>query len=64
MNGRKSVREILLAKALQKWCLIACHSFVDRSCPQWRARKNYRRLYEKYPEIAAKIGLHEFSAYG
>jgi hypothetical protein len=36
--------------------------FVDRSCPTWRARKNYARLCAKYPEIMKRLGLHESSA--
>jgi hypothetical protein len=63
MNARPKVREILVAKKLQRWMMIAKHPFVDRSCPTWRARKNYQRLCTRYPDIMAKLGLNQFSAY-
>jgi hypothetical protein len=63
MNARPQVREILIAKKMKRWILIAQHPFVDRSCPPSRARKNYARLCTKYPEIMRRIGLHEFSAF-
>lgn len=46
-----------------RWCRIAKYPSVDRSCPPARARKNYQRLFCRYREIAAKIGLYEWSAY-
>jgi hypothetical protein len=63
MNARPQVRQILVAKKMQRWVMIAKHSFMDRSCPPARARKNYQRLFSKYREVATRIGLHEFSAY-
>jgi hypothetical protein len=63
MHARPQVKEILISKKMQRWCLIAQHSFVDKSCPTWRARKNYQRLFYRYREIAEKIGLHEWSAF-
>jgi hypothetical protein len=35
----------------------------DPKCPPSRARKNYWRLYARYPEIAAKLGLTVLSVY-
>jgi hypothetical protein len=57
------VKEILLSKMMQKWVLIAQHPQVYPHFPPARARKNYARLFDKYPELAEKIGLHEFSAF-
>ena len=63
MHARPQVREILIAKKMRRWCLIAQHPFVDRGCPPARARKNYARLCARYPEIMQRLGLHEFSAF-
>ncbi len=63
MHARPQVREILIGKKMQRWLMIAKHPFMDRSCPTWRARKNYQRLFYRYREIAEKIGLHEWSAF-
>jgi hypothetical protein len=43
--------------------MIAKHSFMDRSCPTWRARKNQQRLFYRHREIAEKIGPHERSVF-
>jgi hypothetical protein len=63
MHARPQVQEILIRKKMQRWLLIAKHPFMDRSCPAWRARKNYQRLCAKYPEIMQSLGLNEFSAF-
>ena len=41
MHARPEIRDILVARALRRWILIAHHPFVDRSCPPARARRNY-----------------------
>lgn len=63
MNARPTVKEILIARKLQRWSLIARHKFIEPSFPRARARKNYWRLFRKYPEIAARLGLNEGSVY-
>jgi exonuclease III len=63
MNGRPQIRECMIRTKMQRWCLIARHGFVDRSCPPSRARRNYWRLVAKYPQIAAELGLSEVSVY-
>ena len=63
MHTRPQVKEILVAKNLQRWVMIAQHPFVDRSCPPARARKNYQCLFYRYRELAEKIGLDEWSAF-
>jgi hypothetical protein len=63
MHARPQIREILIAKKMKRWCLIAQYRFVDPSCPPSRARKNFWRLLAKYPQIASKLGLSEVSVY-
>jgi hypothetical protein len=63
MNARQPVREILLGKMMLKWVLRSKYPFMDRSCTPARARKNYGRLFDKYPEIAVQLGLNEWSAF-
>jgi hypothetical protein len=64
MHARPQDKEILLAHKLQKWARIARYEYVEPNYPRAKARKNYWRLYHRYPEIAARIGLHEWSVYG
>jgi hypothetical protein len=63
MNARPQVREILIAKKMKHWWVVAKCRLVDPTCPPARARKNYWRLFHRYREIASKIGLHEWSVY-
>jgi hypothetical protein len=42
--ARPQVRDILIAKKIRRWCLVAKYSLLDPSCPAWRARKNYARF--------------------
>ena len=63
MHARPAVRQILIAKKMQKWVLLSKYSMRDHGGAQARARKNYQRLFYRYREIAEKIGLHEFSAF-
>jgi hypothetical protein len=57
MRARPEIRDILIAKKLKRWLLIAQHPFVDRSCPPARARRNYQRLFAKHSELAKRLGL-------
>jgi hypothetical protein len=63
MNARPQVREILIAKKMKHWWVVAKCRLIDPTCPTWRARKNYARLCARYPEIMQRLGLHEFPAY-
>ena len=63
MNARPQVKEILVARKLQRWARIGQCNYIEPSYPRGRARKNYSRLFRRYKEIAARMGLHEFSAY-
>ena len=63
MNARPQVREVLIAAKLKRWAMIGQHPFIDATCPPARARRNFARLYARYPEIALRIGLSATSAY-
>ena len=63
MNARPQVREILVARKLDRWVRIARYEYIEPSFPRARARKNFWRLFHRYPEIAQRIGLHEWSVY-
>jgi len=64
MRARPQVREILVAQKLQRWAMISRCEYIEPSFPRARAKKNYWRLYHRYPEVAARIGLHEWSVFG
>jgi hypothetical protein len=64
MHARPQVREILVARKLQRWSMIARCEYIELGFPRARARKNYWRLFHRYREIAERIGLHEWSVYG
>jgi hypothetical protein len=63
MRARPEIRQILIAKKLKRWLLIARHPFVDRDCPPSRARRNYQRLFAKHSELAKRLGLSIVSVY-
>jgi hypothetical protein len=63
MRARPQIRDVLVAKKLRRWLLIAHHPFVDRSCPPSRARRNYWRLLAKHSELANRLGLSITSVY-
>jgi hypothetical protein len=63
MNARPQVREILIAKKMKHWWVVAKCRLVDPTCPTRRARKNYARLCTRYPEIMKRLNLNEFSAF-
>jgi hypothetical protein len=63
MNARPQIRHILIAKKMMRWCRIAKYPSVYPACPPARARKNFWRLCQKYPEIMAMLKLTELSVY-
>jgi hypothetical protein len=63
MRARPEVREILIARKLKRWALIAQHPFVDPACPPARARRNFARLLARHPETARRLGMTMLSAY-
>ena len=63
MNARPQIREKLLEIRMRRWCKLARYPLLNIKCPPARARKNYWRLLKSYPEIAARLDLHELSVY-
>jgi len=63
MHARPRIREVIIAKKMRRWVLISVCRGIDPSYPRSRARKNFWRLIQRYPEIAAKLGLNEASVY-
>jgi len=63
MHARKQLREILIAQKMLRWCDVARCPLLGRNCSPGRARKNYWHLFQRYPEIAAKLGLDEWSVF-
>ena len=63
MHARPKIFQILIAKKLRRWLLIAQYPFVDKTCAPARARRNYWRLCQKYPGIMTVLKLNELSVY-
>jgi hypothetical protein len=63
MHARPEIREILVARKLRRWLLIARNPSAYPSYPPARARRNYWRLCKKYPEVMAMLKLSEISVY-
>ncbi|HWY59895.1 MAG TPA: hypothetical protein VNZ03_35865 [Terriglobales bacterium] len=63
MHARPEIREILISKKLRRWCLIAQYPLVYPDYSPTRARRNYWRLCQRYPEIMTKVGLSILSVY-
>jgi hypothetical protein len=63
MHARPQIRELLLAKKMQHWALIGRNPTAFPNVSPTRARRNYSRLYARYPEIAQKLRMTAVSAY-
>jgi hypothetical protein len=63
MNGRKPIREALIRQKILHWRNAARSPNFYKNISPSRARKNFWRLIGRYPEIAAKLGLHLGSVY-
>jgi hypothetical protein len=63
MNCRKEIRGVLIGGKMRRWAAIARCPLLDVKCSSTKARKNYWRLYAKYPDIARKLGLTVLSVY-
>src|SRR5271155_3642199 len=59
MNCRENIRECLLAERMLYWRSIARCPFLDKSYPEWRARKNFLAFIRKYPGLAERLRLRE-----
>jgi hypothetical protein len=63
MRARTKLYEILIAGKMMRWCNVARRRQLDPKCPPERARRNYWYLFRRYPEIAHKLGLDEWSVF-
>jgi hypothetical protein len=59
MRANPEIRPYLLAAAMEKWLDILRCPLVDIRVPTWRARRNFRALVRKYPQIATALGYTE-----
>jgi hypothetical protein len=63
-NGKRLYRVKLSPRvAMQRWALIGRHPSAFPNCPASRARRNFARLFARYPHIAKNLGLTVLSAY-
>jgi hypothetical protein len=63
MHARPEVKQILIQNKMKRWWSIARCPLIDRKCPPARARRNFLRLLEKYPEVGKRLGLSVTSVY-
>jgi hypothetical protein len=63
MHARPQIREILIARKMRHWCMVAKYPLIDRTCPPARARRNFWKLCQRYPELMRKLGLTPASVY-
>jgi hypothetical protein len=63
MNARPEIRQLLLARAMQRWALMGSNPHAFPNVSASRARRNFARLYARYPEIAQKLRMTAVSAY-
>jgi hypothetical protein len=63
MRARPAVRQLLIAKKLQKWALIGRNPGAFPNCSASRARRNYARLYARNETLARSLNLDPLSAY-
>jgi len=63
MHARPEVREILIAGKLKRWALIGQHPHAYPHCSPARARRNFSKLFSRYPQIAQRLRLNAVSAY-
>ena len=63
MHARPQIRERLLMKKMQRWALIGSYPSAYPNCSATRARRNFSRLFAKYPHIAERLRMTLTSAY-
>jgi hypothetical protein len=62
-NARPQVREILIAKKMAHWWVVAKCRLIDPTCPTWRARKNYQRLCASTRKLCKGSGSMNFQRF-
>jgi hypothetical protein len=63
MHARPEMKQILIAQKLWRWALIGRNPHAYPNVSPTRARRNYSRLYARYPQIAQKLRVTAVSAY-
>jgi len=63
MRARPEVREILIARKLRRWSLIAQYPSFYPQYSASKARRNYLKLLARYPELARRMNLGLRDAY-
>jgi len=59
MRARPEIAPYLIAHRMQRWLDIVRCPIMNTRVPTWKARRNYRHLVRRYPEIAARLGYSE-----
>src|SRR5207245_7647626 len=59
MRARPEIAPYLIAHRMQRWLNIVRCPIMNTRVPTWKARRNYRHLVRRYPEIAARLGYSE-----
>jgi hypothetical protein len=63
MHARLQIREHLLARRMNRWALIGRYPSGHPNTSVARARRNFARLFGKYPHIAQRLGLDVLSPF-
>jgi hypothetical protein len=63
MRARPEIRERLLCTKLRRWARIGSNPHLYSNCSASRARRNYARLFARYPDLARRLNLTVASAY-
>jgi hypothetical protein len=59
MRANPEIRPYLIAARMRRWLDIAQCPIINIRVATWKARKNYRNLVRRYPQIAAACGFTE-----
>jgi hypothetical protein len=63
VRASPEIRPHLLAARMTRWLGIVLCPIINIRVPTWKARKNYRNLVRRYPQIAAALGYTEAMSY-
>ena len=63
MHARPEIRERLLCSKLWRWARIGSNPHLYSNCSASRARRNYAKLFARYPDLARRMNLTIASAY-
>jgi hypothetical protein len=63
MRARPEIAVHLIATRMKHWLDIVQCPIINIRVPTWKARKNYRALVRRYPQIAAALGYTEAMSY-